>query len=202
MRKSELASKLSRLEGFEQPNIELEQYVTPPQLAADIIHTAYMQEDIEGNKVLDLGTGNGILAIGAALSGGEVTAVEKDPEALEVAKENAEKAGVEDRIELREEDVKEVEGGFDTCVMNPPFSVHSESLETFFSRAFSLADAVYSVAPGDCERIKELAEDHQHDVLGVEAYSIGLESSYGFHTEESRKTDVKMIVTRTEKHGT
>ncbi|MBW3620851.1 MAG: 50S ribosomal protein L11 methyltransferase, partial [Actinobacteria bacterium] len=46
--------------------------------------------DVRGARVLDVGTGTGILAIGAALLGaGEVVAVDVDPEAVEVARENA-----------------------------------------------------------------------------------------------------------------
>ncbi|MFB6190849.1 MAG: METTL5 family protein [Candidatus Nanohaloarchaea archaeon] len=194
--KAELAQKLSRLEGFEDPKIQLEQYVTPPQLAADMVHAAYMQGDIEGKRVVDLGTGTGILAVGAALAGAEkVVAVEKDSEALEVALENARDAGVESVIEFVEKDVEDFEGSFDTCVMNPPFSVHSELLEDFYRAAFSVADAVYALGPRD-DSIKEFAREHGHEVLGAEDYSIGLESSYGFHTEEVRETGIRLIVTR------
>lgn len=42
-----------------------------------------------GSKVLDLGTGSGILAIIAALLGAEVEAVDIDPRAVSVARENA-----------------------------------------------------------------------------------------------------------------
>ena len=46
--------------------------------------------DVRGARVLDVGTGTGILAIGAALLGaGEVVAVDVDPEAVEAARENA-----------------------------------------------------------------------------------------------------------------
>lgn len=194
--KSELTQKLSRLDGFEEPDIELEQYVTPPQLAADMIHAAHMQGDIEGREVLDLGTGTGILAIGAALAGaGKVIAVEKDTDALEAARGNARDAGVEEIIEFVEEDATGFEGSLDTCVMNPPFSVHSEFLEEFLRAAFSASDAVYSLGPRD-DSIKELARSCGHEVLGVEDYSIGLESSYGFHTEEVRETEVRLIATR------
>ncbi|MFB6213505.1 MAG: METTL5 family protein [Candidatus Nanohaloarchaea archaeon] len=193
--KTELAQKLSRLEGFDSPKIQLEQYPTPPQLAADMIHAAYMQGDIEGKQVVDLGTGTGILAIGAALAGAEkVVAVEKDSEALEVARENARDAGVQELIDFVQKDVEEFTGDYDTCMMNPPFSVHSELLEEFYRAAFSVADAVYALGPRD-DSIKEFAREHGHKLLGAEDYSIGLESSYGFHTEEVRETDIRLIVT-------
>lgn len=57
-------------------------------------------------RVLDFGSGSGILAIAAALSGASVSAVECQPAAVEHARHNARLNAVEDRIsfdaELRE----------------------------------------------------------------------------------------------------
>lgn len=200
--KAKLSRKLSQLQNFRSPRVELEQYMTPAALAADIIHTAYMQEDIEGRKVVDLGTGTGVLAIGAALSGaGEVVAVEKDREALEIARKNAAELGVEKDIEFVEEDVREHSGEYDTCVMNPPFSVHSELGEDFFRKAFSIASHVYSLAPRE-QGIKDFAGEYQHEVLAVEPYTVELPATYGFHTQERRKTDMDFIITRRTEDGT
>ncbi len=52
-----------------------------------------------GDRVIDVGTGSGILAIGAALLGaGDVLAIDIDPDAVRVAKENIAKNGLTDRI--------------------------------------------------------------------------------------------------------
>ena len=51
-----------------------------------------------GCRVLDFGSGSGILAIGAALLGGQVDAVEIDPLAIDNALENARLNQVQDRI--------------------------------------------------------------------------------------------------------
>lgn len=195
--KNQLKKELSKVSNFEEPRIGLEQYLTPPALAADVVFTAYMQEDIEGKKVADLGTGTGILAIGAALAGAEkVKAFEKDQEALRQAKENAEKLGVEDFIDFEACDVEEVEGSFHTVLMNPPFSVHSDVGLSFWGKACDVSDSVYGISPsGAREPIKDFVGNSNHEILGVEAYSIGLPPSYGFHTEESRETSVDLIVT-------
>ncbi len=72
----------------------------------------------KGMSFLDLGTGSGILAILAAKLGAKpVVGVDIDEEALEVARQNASKNGVE--IEFRKSDLLEnVDGKFDLIVSN------------------------------------------------------------------------------------
>ncbi len=80
------------------------------------------QLELEERKVLDMGTGSGILAITAAKEGAEVAAVDIDPGVLEDARRNARETGVEDSIEFIESDLFEnVEGRFDFIVFNPPY---------------------------------------------------------------------------------
>jgi ribosomal protein L11 methyltransferase len=57
-----------------------------------------------GGSLLDVGTGTGILAIGAALlaPGSRVVAIDVDPQAVQVARENLAINGVSSSIELRE----------------------------------------------------------------------------------------------------
>lgn len=58
-------------------------------------------EIISDLSFLDVGTGSGILAIGAALVGfSQIVAIDNDPEAITVAAENALKNGVRSRIKL------------------------------------------------------------------------------------------------------
>jgi len=79
--------------------------------------------NVEGKKVLDLGTGSGIFAISAALYGAsEVVGVDINPRAIEMAKENAARAGVS--IDFRQGSYFNVlrEGEkFDVIISNPPF---------------------------------------------------------------------------------
>lgn len=194
--KSKIAIELSKLEEFQNPKISLEQYMTPPELAADILHNAYMQGDIEGKEVLDLGTGTGVFAIGAALLGAEVTAVEKDEEALDLAEENAEEAEVLDFIDFHQGDISEIEGEYDTVLMNPPFSVHSDEGMKFLEKALSLGEKVYSVIyTGNSKAIKDFVEKSAHELLNWENYEISLPATYGFHTEESKDVKVGVLIT-------
>ncbi|MCM3746387.1 50S ribosomal protein L11 methyltransferase [Paenibacillus pasadenensis] len=60
----------------------------------------------EGDEVIDVGTGSGILAIGAVKVGaGRVLAVDLDPVAVSSAIENASLNGLEDRIQVLQSDL-------------------------------------------------------------------------------------------------
>ncbi|MEO2152452.1 MAG: METTL5 family protein [Thermococcus sp.] len=145
MRKKHLAMLLSKLEGFPEPKPELEQYRTPGNVAAELLWLAYSAGDIAGKVVADLGTGTGVLAIGAKLLGAEkVYALEVDGKALEVARKNAERAGVE--VEFIQADVSEFGERVDTVVMNPPFGSQRKGADRpFLLKAFEVADRVYSI---------------------------------------------------------
>lgn len=192
MSKSNLKRKLSHVEDFQSPRVELEQYQTPPQLAADMAYSCYMQGH---EKVIDLGTGTGILAIGAALLGLDVTAVEIDSKALKQAKNNAENLGVD--IDFVEKDIESVTGDFDAVLMNPPFNVQSNEGPKFWEKALEIGDTVFGVAgKGFNTRLKRLCNEFNHEIVACEAYTIGLPASYEFHLEESRETPIDVYVTR------
>lgn len=83
-----------------------------------------------GDRVLDAGTGTGILAAHLGRVGAEVTSYEIDPEFADVARENMRVAGVEDRVEVRTGDLAEeadtlVDGneGTDGTTPKAPFDV-------------------------------------------------------------------------------
>lgn len=63
-----------------------------------------------GMRVLDLGTGSGILAIPSARLGGEVTALDISDVAVEVARDNVAANGVADRVSVSEGTIEGVSG--------------------------------------------------------------------------------------------
>ena len=74
-----------------------------------------------GDRVFDVGTGSGILAIGAALLGAkDLLAIDIDPNAVRVARENVEHMGMADRIAVLEGDLLKNtdETVCDVCVAN------------------------------------------------------------------------------------
>ncbi len=70
------------------------------------------------DRVLDLGCGSAILAIGAALLGSQAVGVEIDPEALVNARENVTHNGVEDRVTLLEGSVDVTDEVFPIVLAN------------------------------------------------------------------------------------
>jgi release factor glutamine methyltransferase len=76
------------------------------------------------NRLVDVGTGCGILAITFALErpGLEVSAVDLSEDALALARENAERLGVSDRIAFRHSDLlDQMEGPFHWIAANLPY---------------------------------------------------------------------------------
>ncbi len=79
-----------------------------------------IEEYYHGGALIDVGTGSGILAISAALLGAkDVLAIDIDPVAVRVAKENVERNGAQATVTVREGDLtKGVTGAFDFAVAN------------------------------------------------------------------------------------
>jgi ribosomal protein L11 methyltransferase len=68
---------------------------------------------------LDVGTGSGILALAAVSCGvPRVVALDNDPEACRVARENLEKNGMQGRLELIEGEIARVPGSFELVAAN------------------------------------------------------------------------------------
>lgn len=98
----------------------------------------------EAKTILDIGTGSGCIAVSLAkhLPEAKVVATDISKESLEVAKQNAEKNGVADRIEFVASDIapwlffETQERKFDLIVSNPPYidPLELDLLQTEVSR--------------------------------------------------------------------
>lgn len=88
-----------------------------------------------GARVLDLGTGSGILAIAAAkLGAGRVLALDTDPEAVAVARENVVRNGIADRVRVARGSLAQAIGRFDLIAVNILAQVIVEMLEQGLAR--------------------------------------------------------------------
>lgn len=158
----QLESHLQDLYDFDKPKVDLEQYATPPHIAALMLNTiecAY--NDIEGKFVADLGCGTGRLSVGSLLCGAQmVFGFDIDRSALELALQNvddlpydAQDKGDNDKVKhtaykccekfnfIQADVVGESNDAlwgrmskkFDTVIMNPPFGTKQiRGLDTSF----------------------------------------------------------------------
>lgn len=110
-------------------------------------------------RIVDVGTGSGCIAL--ALAGefpqAEIFATDISPAALEIARANAARLQLEERIDFRETDLLDgLNGGFDVVVSNPPYVGESEKdtvqLEV---RKFEPRSAVFA-GPNGTEVIERL----------------------------------------------
>lgn len=145
MQLHELERLLSSIPPHPAPRVELEQYATPGDLAARLLAEAWALGDIEGKRVVDLGAGTGVLAIGAALLGArEVEGVDMDAPALALAVREAARLGA--RVAWTQADVAAWRGSADTVVMNPPFGAQKRGADrAFLDAAMRAAPVVYTM---------------------------------------------------------
>lgn len=93
--------------------------------------------DLNGKKILDMGSGSGILSIFAASKGAECVAVDKNPESVRITKENALKNNYNNQIAAIESDLYgNMKNGnkFDVIFFNPPY--YKGNPGNYFEMAF------------------------------------------------------------------
>lgn len=199
--KRKLEIELADLDGFVEPRVELEQYATPPDLAAHLLHFADLQGDLAGQTVVDLGTGTGVLALGAALRApGRVVGIERDAAAIAVARVNERDLDPPVPVDwvlgdataaplFPEERV--------TVVMNPPFgaqrgSVHAD--RAFLETAARIAGVSYSIHNSDShDFVEAFASDNGGRITHAFAASLSLDRQFPFHTEAAREHPVEVF---------
>ena len=103
-----------------------ERAIVPRSLIAEVLADGTIDAWLsdQTTRVLDLCTGNGSLAVLAALAWPEVqvTGADISPDALAVAHINVERHGLQDRIQLVESDgLAALRGPFDLILCNPPY---------------------------------------------------------------------------------
>ncbi len=192
--KSQLAVILSKLAVFERPKLMKEQYATDSEAAAAAIWTAYMNRDIEGKDVADLGCGTGLLGIAALLMGAEkVHFVDNDEEALAIARKNIAAAAEEDiaNAVIVNDDVRNFVQEVDTVVQNPPFGTRIKHADReFLLQAFKIGQTVYSFHKAEtADFVKKIAADNGFTVTHTLPMQLQLKNTYGFHKSKMRRID-------------
>lgn len=196
-----LAQELGVVAGFEDPRAPLEQYHTPPDLAAHIVHVADLQGDIEDAVVVDLGCGTGMLALGAALRApSAVIGIDIDPAPLSTALENERRVGATASVDwVRGDATRRPLCPEDpvTVLMNPPFGAQdgNEGIDrSFLETATDIASVSYSVHnAGSQSFVEAFAGDNGGEVTHSFAAEFELPHQYDHHRDHSRQIDTEVF---------
>ncbi len=190
-KKVQLERILQSLDSVSHPSARTEQYPTPAGIAAEVAYVAQTNGDLEGRSVVDLGCGNGVLAIAAKLVGARrAVGVDSDPAALDVARRNAERAKVE--VEWRLADVRTVREAFETVVMNPPFGSQTRHADRpFLEVALAVGRIVYTFLNAKAEAyVRRHIVSAGGRITDRLEFAFPIRHLFAFHREERRYVNV------------
>lgn len=112
----------------------------------------------ESPRMLDVGTGSGVIALSLAarFPNAELHAVDLSPDALTLARENAERLGIPDRINFMQGHLLDpIEGKFDLIAANLPYVASGDAAQLAPEVRHDPSIALYGGPAGD-ELIREL----------------------------------------------
>jgi len=191
--KRQLEIQLGKLRILQTPQLRLEQYPVSAKVAAELIFMAgFEHHDLQG-ETIDLGTGTGRLAIGAAKMGSKrVMGVDIDEKSIALARENAISAGVQ--VDWLISDIKKIRGRYDTVIMNPPYGTRSPHLDLLFlERAFELAPVSYSVHKSSTrEFLRRVIEKRNRKVDAVRSMRLDIPHLFPFHHKKWENVEVDL----------
>jgi putative methylase len=194
MEKKHLEALLERVKQHPSPNAQFEQYTTPSTIAADALYFALGQGDIVDCKVVDLGCGTGIFAIGAKVLGApEAVGVDIDSSAIEIARSNAEELDVDVRFEAMS--VLKFEEECDTAIQNPPFGAQKKHADLpFITKALAISPVVYSFHLTKTEEFIT----QEADLLGARIthtveYKFPIPHTFPFHKKRVKDFEVTLF---------
>lgn len=198
---------LQSVDAFEKPKILLEQYITPSHIASNLLFTIQNNfDDLDGKFVGDLGSGTGMLSIGAAILGAaHVTGFDIDADALAVASNNVLEMEIPNVDFVQCDVLSELsfEGSlwhrkFDTVVMNPPFGTKKNAgMDIKFLKIATLLSkhVVYSLHKTSTrEFIQKKTKELNIEGKVIAELRYNLEASYKFHKKSS--VDIQVDVWR------
>ena len=200
MRLRDLEIALESMERLDSYDVSLEQYPTPAPIAATVIYAAQMEHnDIIDKTVLDLGCGNGIFAIGAALLGANrAIGIDVQSKALKASQMNSRSLGTEDTVDWVLGDVSSLQLHclVDTVVSNPPFGVKKRGADLrFLKKAISIADVTYSMhLAGDKNRVflKNEIEKLGARIAQLETFQFPIGRLFEYHKKQKHMVDVDL----------
>lgn len=202
--KSELAIALSKLEGFKQPKVSREQYVTDSEVAAEFLWFSAMKGDLRQKVSVDLGCGTGILGIGALLLGAKKAYfIDSDAESVEIARKNLENIGKMAKSESSLlgravflcQDISLFDETADVALENPPFGTKERHADrVFLEKAMKIAPVVYSLHKSESKGfVDAFARDHGFRVTNVIDFEMPLKATMKMHRRRIYRIKVSLF---------
>ncbi len=191
---------LESIERLDNHDVSLEQYPTPAPIAASVLYAAQMEHnDITNKVVCDLGCGDGIFAIGAALLGANrAIGIDVQSKALKASQMNSRSLGTEDTVDWVLGDVPSLQLRclVDTVVSNPPFGVKKRGADLrFLKKAISIADVTYSMhLAGEKNRVflKNEIEKLGARIAQLETFQFPIGRLFDYHKKQKHMVDVDL----------
>ena len=185
---------LSSLEQTQSKSAELEQYVTHGDLAARWLMDIHSFGDMqEGCKVVDLGSGNGVIGLGSLSLGASMAIlVEADRMALEIARKNAEQMGVLDSVQIIQStlgiDSTNIDSA-DLIISNPPWGRQSPKADRpFFDAILSSKIVSHVMHSAEAIHIEPIFEEHGWSVERYGEADFALPAEFSHHSRRRSKT--------------
>ena len=150
--------------GFRRLTLKTDRRALIPRPETEVVVERALQHlhGIDRPRVLDVGTGTGAIALAIAdeVRDAHVTAIDVSPDALALARENLELAGINGRVRLVEHDLTFGLGNadFDLVVSNPPY-VEPGELETLQPEVRDWEPHVALVAAGATAKLAEASRE-------------------------------------------
>src|SRR3989344_6389720 len=185
--KRDLEVILSKLKSFEKPSLQLEQYPTPSNIAAEWVWSMAMKREVAGKTIVDAGCGPGIIGLGLLLLGArKIIFIDKDQEALNLCQQNYNTLQQEYEIGAAEfiaHDFSLFDGEADLVVQNPPFGTKQEHADKkFLEKAFSITDIVYSMHKWSTQKFVEaVCKNFSFRITEVWRYEFPIKAAFAFH---------------------
>ncbi len=202
--KGQLAVVLSKIKGFAEAKVSLEQYQTDSEVAASVLWNAFLLGDLQGKNIIDLGSGTGILGLGTMLlAANSIVFVETDEKASEICKNNFNTLKSEFSVKIQPLfqncDISKATGVFDVVVMNPPFGTKQEHADRIFlQKAIEVAPVVYSFHKASTlSFVQAFVLDNGFKITHQWLFSFPLKQTMKHHQRRIQR--IKVVCVRLEK---
>ncbi|WP_440060240.1 METTL5 family protein [Thermogladius sp. 4427co] len=209
--KKELELLLSALPRFPKPRRELEQYETPPDVAAEILWDAFLSGELTGSIIIEPGCGIGRLVYGSILLGAALgLCLDIDERIVEFAREahcSLDRRVCDKIIYLVSDFLAEpvVRGGI--VLMNPPFGVYKPNRGIdmrFLDKALDIARTVYSIhkySEKAIDIIREKSFRHGFKIAKINLIDLGIPMVFESHRRRIYRFKAFYVVLKGEQVG-